>query len=287
MTSAFEPTDPQKTPKVLADLLGSGNAKDAFTPQAVKDAANAGGPPIGNKPGTDTAATPKDPKTDTDPKTDVEPKNGAAEHKEGGKTENENTAADPELQTYTSTEPGFPIGQLIAGLLQAGTSAGTAAAGLAMSVPTTALSTLMPIFQAFLSLLGNPATSTTHRTPAALPGPAPTLGGDKFSGPAAEKYRERSATVDAAEKPFAEQDRATSDAVEQARTTNAEASAVVNKAIGDLHTAAAAAPITGQAAFAAAASQAITTARNAVSAAIGTNQGLTYQLVANRAATSL
>lgn len=287
MTSAFEPTDPQKTPKVLADLLGSGNAKDAFTPQAVKDAANAATPPIGTKPGADTQTTPKDPKTDTDPTSGADPKTGTAEHKEGEKPENENASTDPEMQTYTSTEPGFPIGQLIAGLLQAGTSAGTAAAGLAMAVPTTALSTLMPIFQAFLSLLGNPASSTTQRTPAALPGPAPTLGGDKFSGPAAEKYRERTEKVNAAEKPFAEQDRATSEAVEQARTTNAEASAVVNKAIGDLHTAAAAAPITGPAAFAAAASQAITTARNAVSAAIGTNQELTYQLVANRASVSL
>ncbi|TEA09232.1 hypothetical protein [Mycobacteroides salmoniphilum] len=292
MTSAFEPDPQQQGPKVLVDLIPGGpSAKDLFTPPAVKAAADKEGSttpgtdnksdtdkPVTDKPGTDKTGTGEHPGDD---------KTGAAQHKTDNATPGHDAnTGDTEPQTYTSTEPGFPVGQLISGLLAAGIGAGTAAAGAAVAVPGAALSAVMPILQSMISLLGNPSHAS-GRSPLALPASAPRIGADKFSGAAADKYRENADKVTDEEKPFPEQDKKANDVVDQARDTNIHANATVNKAMSDLHAAAAAAPATGEAAFAGAASRALTAVKNAVSGAAATHQALASQLATNRASSAL
>lgn len=266
MTTAFEPPEPGSGPKILADLLEAGGhgtpKKSASTKDGTQDNT------------TDADTTPDAAAKDEQHNSESATKNHP-EHTDSPEPDDE-----PADDTYTSTEPGFPIGQLISGLISTGIGAATAGASAAMAIPTTAVTTLMPLLNSLLALLGNPSTTEGAPGAPALPDPVPPP--DKFSGASADRYRDQADRETADEQPFADQDTNTDQIVNDAQATNAKASSAVTKSIDDLHTAAAMAPATGQAVFAASARDAISSARNAVNAAADHQQTLAARLASNR-----
>ncbi|SHU29754.1 Uncharacterised protein [Mycobacteroides abscessus subsp. abscessus] len=270
----FDPSDPRQSPKVLADLINPANANNpaanlpGLTPKEGAPVPPGSGPATGtdkdlakanpDKPGAEEKnpdGTPKDPK-DTD------------------KQHDPSQEPIPEDQSYTTTEPGFPIGQLISGLVSAGVGAGTAAATAITGIPTAAMGAAMPILQSMLSLLGNP--NTRPNLPGALatkelPAANPPQG---FTGEAADKLRQNSEEHKRDQDTFDDKDKATDQAVNESHAANAQASNVTEHAMGQIRAAAAIAPATGDQAFAATARDAIANARNALAQAAGTQQQL-------------
>lgn len=269
MTTAFDPPDPA-TPRVLADLAAGSTNKAPFAPAAANN------PPTPDNPDKDkTPAQTEDDK----PATDDPAKDQTTQHHSN--TDHGQPADDP--STYTTTEPGFPIGQLIAGLMSAGAGAGTAAAGALMTLPTMALSTIMPILENLLRLLGNPNTvralPPAHATTKLPPAPPP----DGYTGHAADQYRQKAADQANDEHNFDNKDTQANNLVDHAHDANAQASRIVRHAIDDLHAAAAISQATGPTAFAAASRTAIATARTAVATAAAHHQTLAQELTAIRA----
>jgi hypothetical protein len=270
MTTAFEPPDPA-TPRVLAGIIADSANKTPFAPPADNN------PPPPENPGKDeTSAKTEDNKPSTnDPAKDQTPQHYS--NTEDGQP------ADGPSTTYTTTEPGFPIGQLIAGLMSAGVGAGTAAGSTLMTLPTMALSTAMPILESLLRLLGSPNTlhalPPAHATTKLPPAPYP----DGYTGPAAAQYRQKADDQAKDEHSFDDKDSQANNLIDKAHAANAQASHIVRHAIDDLHAAAAISPATGPAAFAAASRTAIATARTAVATAAAHHQALAYELTAIRA----
>ena len=270
MTTSFELPDPS-TPKVLADLVTDSANKSPFAPPAADN----------NTPAVEHPATP-------DPSTGGEADNPASEEGDSKNTTSQalqhhsNTdpaPTDTDDQTYTTTDPGFPIGQLIAGLVSAGLGAGTAAAGTLISLPTIALSTAMPILQSLLTLLG-----TSHLPSAAPASPIPPPPGARtpegFTGPAADQHRQKADEHAHAGNAIADNDTKANHLVDQAHAANAQARHIVRQAINDLQTAAAVSAATGPAAVEAASRTAVHTARTAVAAAAAEQQTLAQHLAA-------
>lgn len=276
-TPGFDPTDPRQMPKVLADLVNP-------TP---KTPAAPGGPvaphPI---PGADPNK-PADKPTQTDPKDTDPATKKPGEHTSTGTDKNpdgtpkdpatkpdspEHDAVNPEDQTYTTTEPGFPIGQLISGLVGAGTAAGTAAASALMGMPPAALSIAMPLLQTMLTALGKPnAQSALSSGPATktLPEANPPSG---FSGPAADQLRRNSDEHKKDEKTFDDKDTETNKAVNDAHDVNAQAVSIAHREIERVQAAAAIAPATGEQAFISTTREAVANVRNALAQAMDQHQ---------------
>ncbi|OHV00142.1 hypothetical protein [Mycobacterium talmoniae] len=275
MTS-FEMPDPGAGPRILADMLA--DAAGHQGPAALAD-------PNTPDPKHDPKSKDQDGAEHNDtPGNDQKQDSPGEDNAKGHNADTDTTADQDEDDTYTTTEPGFPIGQLISGLIAAGIGTATAGASAAMAVPTAAMGTVMPLLNSLLTLVGTPgAGAPTGLGSHAL---APPLGHvtapDTYNGPSAQKYHDRAEHENAEEKPFPDQDNKASDTVDEARDTNAHANAAVTKSDADLRVAVAMAPATGPAVFAASARDAIVNARNAVSAAADHHQMLAARLATNR-----
>lgn len=275
MTS-FETPDPTKGPKVLADLLGANT-----DPQQRLSGLGASGN-TQKPPASGDAAQQQNPAAETADPAKAQEK--GAEHnappQKPGSEDDHKKAAEDAAQaenTYTTTEPGFPIGQLISGIVSGVVGAGTAGASLALGAPAMAMSAIMPIMQSLLAVLGNPAArppGAALTAPSRGSVPEPT----GYSGQAADNYREHAKDTERKETEFDAKDTETNGLIDEARKTNEHASSLVRKAISDLQTAAVFAPATGPQAFAAASRDALHAARTAVGDAVAQHQALAVRL---------
>lgn len=269
--SPFDPADPHQMPKVLADLISPGNADQPAGLVAPIPGAGAGTPQAADPdhPGDKTDPADKDAHPEKDEQTppagdeknpDGSPKDPTKQDDSTGQGDN----PDAEDQTYTTTEPGFPIGQLIAGLIGAGTAAGTAAASALMSLPTSAMSTIMPLLQSMLATLGNPNARPALPPPPPAKELPPAAPPDDYTGDAADQLRENNEEHKKDEETFTDKDDETDKTVNDSRIINVGASNTVHEAIGRVQAAAAVAPATGEQAFTAAARDAVVAVRDAI-----------------------
>ncbi|WP_016894305.1 hypothetical protein [Mycobacteroides abscessus] len=276
-TPGFDPADPNQMPKVLANLINPSAKTPTASAGPVAPLPTPGSDP--NKPGDKPAhADPKN--TDPATKKDDAPATPGTEKNPDGTPKdpaNKHDSTDqdqlnPEDQTYTTTEPGFPIGQLIAGLVGAGTAAGTAAVSTLAGLPPAALSIAMPLMQTMLTALGKPnAQAALPSGPATktLPDANPPTG---FSGPAADQLRRNSDEHKKDENTFDDKDTQTDQAVKDAHDVNAQAISIAHREIERVQAAAAIVPATGEQAFISTTREAVANVRNALAQAMNSHQ---------------
>lgn len=263
-------------PKVLADLINPAAKTPAAGGGPVAPLPTPGADP--NKPAH--KSTPTDPKNTDPAKKDTEPAEHGADKNPDGTPKDpakkpdstDPDALNPEDQTYTTTEPGFPIGQLISGLIGAGAAAGTAAATAVMGLPPAALSTAMPLLQTMLAALGKPNAQSALPSGSptkSLPDANPPAG---FSGRAADQLARNSDEHKKDEGTFDDKDLETDKAVNDAHDVNAQASSVAHHEIERVQAAAAVAPATGEQAFISTARDAVANVRNALAQAMDQHQ---------------
>ncbi|QFS94569.1 hypothetical protein FIV07_27740 (plasmid) [Mycobacterium sp. THAF192] len=190
------------------------------------------------------------------------------------------TALEPEdlTDTYTTTEPGFPIGELIAALVQPGISAASMLPTLAMSLPSTAMGLAGPLLGSLVALLGQNAQQPPSSAGRATPPPStPSTGLPHAEGPAAAAYRDRDAETAEHENKVRDRDARTDDVVARGNETQAQARHNIATIAADLDAAARRAPgdPEGQAALNAHIRQSLHNARTVVLRA-----GSEYQQIA-------
>lgn len=161
--------------------------------------------------GGDRAATEGNPSDSENP----------TDSKESGRADADgDTTEDPE--TYTTTEPGFPIGELIAALVQPGISA-------AMSLPSTAMGLAGPLLSSLIALLGQAGHPPAAPAQSAPPPPPPAESPVKNSqGAGPDAYRDAAEKTEAKEGAVREKDENTEKAVTQGHVVQAQAR-------GDMH----------------------------------------------------
>lgn len=215
MTTAFtpepdpaNPAAPQSNPLTGAPLRPA--AKPAVDiPPAGPDHHTGAGPVPGVKPPADPAGQPGPTDHKADPGPDGPPAADPASHPGG----TDPAGADP--QTYTSTEPGFPIGQLISGLIQPPLSAAMSLPQLAMALPSMAMGIAGPLLSSMLALLGQ---QQRHPTPAKHTAAPPPPGPDPITqsrGPAMDAYHDRNERLDKAGTDVQHHDQAQDGLVDQ------------------------------------------------------------------------
>jgi hypothetical protein len=137
------------------------------------------------------------------------------------------TDPSDDLASYTTTEPGFPIGQLIAGLIQPPLSAAMTLPAMAMSLPPAALGIAGPLLSSMLALLGQPHAQP-HPNHAAPPPPRTPDPVTSSRGSAMDRYHDQAQHLQGAETNVKDRDRAAADAVAQGQ-------AVHNNVTGQIH----------------------------------------------------
>ncbi|OBG12278.1 hypothetical protein A5768_11165 [Mycolicibacterium fortuitum] len=151
----------------------------------------------------------------------------ATDGKESGPAEGDgDTTEDPE--TYTTTEPGFPIGELIAALVQPGISAAMMLPSMAMSLPSTAMGLAGPLLSSLIALLGqagHPPAAPAQSAPPPPPAESPVKN-SQGAGP--DAYRDAAEKTEAKEGAVREKDENTEKAVTQGHVVQAQAR-------GDMH----------------------------------------------------
>lgn len=175
------------------------------------------------------------------------------------------TADDP--GTYTTNEPGFPIGELISALIQPPMTAAQQLPQMAMGVPTAALGLAGPLLSSMLALLGHANTPRPNRS--APPPPPEPERVTESEGPAIDKYREKEHEVDGAEKKVTEDDKKDADTVDKGAEVNKDIHQRIQLAVTRINTAASRTPPSpeGQAQLDAQIRAAVTDARDAIIAA--------------------
>ncbi len=184
---------------------------------------------------------------------------------DGTNTDQTGTADDP--GTYTTTEPGFPIGELISALIQPPMTAAQQLPQMAMGLPTAALGLAGPLLSSMLALLGHANTPRPNR---ATPPPPPAQERvTESEGPAIDKYHDKEREVDGAEKKVTEDDKKDADTVDKGAEVNKEIHQRIQLAVARINTAASRTPPSpeGQAHLDAQIQAAVTDARNALVAA--------------------
>lgn len=198
MTTAFtpepdpaNPAAPQSNPLTGAPLRPA--AKPAVNiPPAGPDHHDGTGPGPGGKPPADQASPPGP----TDPKVAPGPDGPPSTDPGGHPGGIDPAGGDP--QTYTSTEPGFPIGQLISGLIQPPLSAAMSLPQMAMALPSMAMGIAGPLLSSMLALLGQ---QQRHPAPAKHTPAPPSPGPDPITqsrGPAMDAYHDQNERLDKA-----------------------------------------------------------------------------------------
>jgi hypothetical protein len=116
--------------------------------------------------------------------------------------------------SYTTTEPGFPIGELIAGLVQLPLSAAMTLSAMAAGLPSAAFGIAGPLLSSMLALLGEPRSQP--RPSHAAPPPPRTLDPAASSrGPAMDRYHDQAQRLDSAETDVKDSDKMAADVVAQ------------------------------------------------------------------------
>lgn len=219
------------TPEPRPDDPSTPSANPAVgTPSTTGATAPAGGPgepdaatgPDNDK--TSDEASADTPEDDKKPEEDKAPEGDSAASNPD-QTDSAAAESDEAVDTYTTTEPGFPIGELIAALVQPGISAATMLPMLAMSLPSTAMGLAGPLLGSLVSLLGQgaqqPPSAAGRKAPPPPPAAAPGL--PQAEGKAAEAYRERDADTAEQENKVRENDAKTDEAVSRGNEVQAQA----------------------------------------------------------------
>lgn len=152
----------------------------------------------------------------------------STDNKEPAPGDTEGEAAEEDPGTYTTTEPGFPIGELIAALVQPGISAAMMLPSMAMSLPSTAMGLAGPLLSSLIALLGqagHPPAAPAQSAPPPPPAESPVKN-SQGAGP--DAYREAAEKTEAKEGAVREKDENTEKAVTQGHVVQAQAR-------GDMH----------------------------------------------------
>ena len=210
-----DPSTPAANPAVATPSTGA--AAPASRPGEPNPTA---GPDDDKKADDASANAPEDGKSPEEGKTP----DGGGTSANPDQTDSAAAESDDPVDTYTTTEPGFPIGELIAALVQPGISAATMLPMLAMSLPSTAMGLAGPLLGSLVSLLGqgaqHPPSAAGRKAP---PPPAAAPGLPQGEGKAAEAYRERDAATAKQENKVRENDAKTDEAVSRGNEVQAQA----------------------------------------------------------------
>lgn len=211
-----DPSTPAANPAVASPSTGA--AAPASRPGEPKAAADPNTDKTGEEARTNTPEDGKSPDGDKTPA-------GDASSPKPDQTDSTTPQSDEPADTYTTTEPGFPIGELIAALVQPGVSAASMVPMMAMSLPSTAMGLAGPLLGSLVSLLGqgaqHPPSAAGRKAPPPPPAAAPGL--PQGEGKAAEAYRERDAATAEQEDKVREKDMKIGDAVLRGNETQAQA----------------------------------------------------------------
>lgn len=149
--------------------------------------------------------------------------------KESAPGDTEGEAAEEDPGTYTTTEPGFPIGELIAALVQPGISAAMMLPSMAMSLPSTAMGLAGPLLSSLIALLGQAGQHPAAPAQSAPPPPPPAESPVKNSqGAGPDAYRDAAKKTEAKEGAVREKDENAEKAVTKGHVVQAQAR-------GDMH----------------------------------------------------
>jgi hypothetical protein len=185
--------------------------------------------------------------------------------------------ADP--ASYTTTEPGFPIGELIAGLVQPPLSAAMTLPAMAMGLPSAALGIAGPLLSSMLALLGEPH-SQPHPNHAAPPPPRTPDPVTASRGPAMDRYHDQAQRLQGAETDVKDSDKMAADAVAQGNVVHHDVTGQMHAIAARINAAAARTP-PGPEAAAGLENQiraAVADARTAITSAQGDYQRLATHL---------
>ncbi|SUA31383.1 Uncharacterised protein [Mycolicibacterium fortuitum] len=145
-----------------------------------------------------------------------------ADGKESGSEDADGDAAeDPE--TYTTTEPGFPIGELIAALVQPGISAAMMLPSMAMALPSTAMGLAGPLLSSLIALLGHAGPPPAATAQSAPPPPQAESPVKNSQGAGPDAYRDAAKKTEAKEGAVRENDEKAEKAVAEGNTVQAQA----------------------------------------------------------------